>query len=59
MEQNSYSNIPSISGSQNEIDPEAQHLAFLQSQLAQPSPMPTPHHDSNVQPPSTPSQQQQ
>lgn len=58
MEQNSYSNIPSISGSQNEIDPEAQHLAFLQSQLAQPSPMPTPHHDSTVQPPSTPSQQQ-
>ncbi|OTF70216.1 TATA-box-binding protein-like protein, partial [Euroglyphus maynei] len=57
MEQNSYSNIPSISGSQNELDPEAQHLAFLQSQLAQPSPMQPPHHDSTVQPPSTPIQQ--
>lgn len=39
--------------SQNELDPEAQHLAFLQSQLIQPSPMQPVHHD----PSSTPSSQ--
>lgn len=46
MDSSSYSNIPSVSSAQNELDPEAQHLANLTRQLmVQPSPMQPAHHD--------------
>lgn len=37
-----------ISSGQNELDPEAQHLAFLQCQIVQPSPMQPTHHDQSA-----------
>ncbi|KPM07868.1 TATA-box-binding protein-like protein [Sarcoptes scabiei] len=44
---NSYNNILSVTNNQNEMDPEAQHLAFLQQQIALPSPMPLSNHDQH------------
>lgn len=47
MDSHSY-NISSVSSSQNELDPEAQHLAYLQRQLVQPSPLQPNHHDNTT-----------
>lgn len=45
MDPHSY-NSNSLNNGDNDLDPEAQHLAFLQRQMVQPSPMQPAHHDN-------------
>lgn len=56
MDSHSFNNIPNVSSSQNDLDPEAQHLADLQRHLVQQSPMQPAHHDSSATPNSFPAE---
>lgn len=46
MDSHSYNSNNNLNSGDNDLDPEAQHLAFLQRQMVQPSPMQPTHHDN-------------